>query len=383
MIIQREHAMTTNNLNTEKGVPLPMSSAEPLDARGLNQRGIGRLQSGDVAGALADFHAAAGRQPDYPEPWNNAGLVRQMLGQLAEAVADFDRALAVRPDYPEALTNRGRARQALGDVVGARADFDQALRTATASPFAASVLHNRGLLRQTQGDLAGALADFDQALVIDSNHTSTYVARGLARKESDDMKGALADFNKALEQNPSQGLATVYHGRGGVRVLQNDFAGAVADYDRALSLEPERNLFYISRGNARYHQRDPRGMLDYRMAFRLDAAGAAREFVRIVATDAQRDAEGVLENCRKHLRLNDRDVLAYVRRGLTLLVLGREAEAAPDLAQGRALLADMLPYFQRILDRMLNSRSSPALAASAGPRAALTMGVIDGVFSQV
>jgi tetratricopeptide (TPR) repeat protein len=235
------------------------------------------------------------------------------------------------------------------------------------SPFAASVLHNRGLLRQAQGDLAGALADFNQALAIDPRHTATYVARGLVRKEYGDLGSALADFNQALEQNPSQGLATIYHGRGGVRVLQNDFAGALADYDQALSLEPERSLFYISRGNARYHRRDPRGALDYRMAFRLDAEGAAREFVRIVTTDAHRDAEAVLENCTRHLRLSDRDVLACARRGLTLLVLGRDAEAAPDIARFRALLADAFPYFQRVLDLMLQSRHSPAPAVSADP----------------
>ena len=251
------------------------------------------------------------------------------------------------------------------------------------SPFAASVLHNRGLLRQAQGDLAGALEDFDQALAIDRKHTSTYVARGLARKETGELEAALADFNQALEHNPSQGLATIYHGRGGVRVLQNDFAGALADYDEALSLEPERYLFYISRGNARYHVRDPRAVFDYRIAFRLDAEGAAREFVRIVTTDAQRDAEAVLDNCNKHLRLSDRDVLAYARRGLTLLLLGRDAEAAHDTARCRALLSDALPYFQRVLDLMLHSRGSPAAAESADLRGALSVGLIDDVFSQL
>lgn len=308
--------------------------------------------------------------------------------QMAQGIYDDRRfedlpILAVRPDYPDALTNRGRARQALGDAAGARADFDQALSLVATSPYAASVLHNRGMLRQTQADLAGALADFDQALAIDPKHTSTYVARGLARKENGDLEAALADFNQALEQNPAQGLAAIYHGRGGVRVLQNDFAGALADYDQALSLEPERYLFYISRGNARYHLRDPRGVLDYRMAFRLDADGAAREFVRILATDVQRDAEAVLDNCNKHLRLSDRDVQAYARRGLTLLHLGRDAEAAPDLARCRALLGDALPYFQRLLERILSSRNSPAPTGSAGPRGALSTGLIDEVFSRL
>jgi tetratricopeptide (TPR) repeat protein len=371
--------MMTCNLEAEELQSTP--TAEPLDARGLNRRGIARLTKGDIAGALADFHAAAIQKPDYAEPWNNSGLVRQMLGQLAEAVADFGRALAVRPDYPEALTNRGRARQGLGDFSRALADFDQALTLASTSLFAAAVLHNRGMLRQERGDLAGALADFDQALQIDPKQTSTYAARGTARKETGDLAGALADFDQALEQNPSQGLAALYHGRGGIRVLQNDFAGAVADYDQAVSLEPGQFLFYISRGHARYHRRDRRGVLDYRMAFQLNAEGAAREFVRIIATDAQRDADAVLDNCSKHLRIDDRDALAYARRGLTLLVLGQSTDAAPDLARFHELVPHMGPYLQRVIELVRNPQAGAPPVPSPGEAEALGARLIDRVFA--
>ncbi len=330
---------------------------EPVNARALNRLGIARFRCGEVAGALEAFQKAARLEPDYAEPWNNSGLLRQMLGRLTEAAADFDRALAVRPDYAEALTNRGRVRQALGDVEGARADFDRALELAAGTPFAASVLHNRGTLRQNGGDVAGALADFDEALRIDPAHTATYLCRGNLRKHTGDLQGALADFERALEQNPAASMAAAYHGRGGVRVLLNDFAGAIADYDRALSLEPGQYHLYISRGNARYHKRDPRGLLDFRTAFRLDADGAARELIRLLRGDARRDAEGVLANCAKHLRINDRDVLAYARRGLTLLLLGRAAEAGPDLAR----VAEMAPDMQLWLRKLI------ALAGGASP----------------
>jgi tetratricopeptide (TPR) repeat protein len=318
-------------------------------AQTLNRRGIARFQSGDVHGALADFRQAAALEPGYAEPWNNSGLLRQMLGQLAAALADFDRSLALRADYPEALTNRGRVRQALGETAGARADFDRALELAAQTPFAASVLHNRGMLRQHQGDAAGALADFDQALAIDHAHIATYLCRGNLRKETGNLEGALADFDRALELHPTTSLAAAYHGRGGVRVLLNDFAGAVADYDRALSIEPDKFHLYISRGNARYHQRDPRGVRDYQMAFCLDPDGAAREVVRMLRADLQRDADSVLDNCSKHLRINDRDILAYARRGLTLLLLGRAVEAAPDLARVEAALPDAQLWLRQLI----------------------------------
>ncbi len=372
--------MTPENLTVAMDRPGTPPAAEALGPRGLNRRGIARLEGGDATGALEDFRQATSLAGDFAEAWNNSGLVRQMLGQLAEAVADFDRALAIRPAYPEALSNRGRARQALGDWAEALADFDRAL-THASGRFAAAVWHNRGMLRQQQGEPAAALADFDRALEIDPEHTATYAARGLARKEIGDLEGALADFDRALETNPSEGLAAIYHGRGGVRVLQNDFRGALADYDRALALAPDQFHLYVSRGNAHYHKRDLRGLLDFRMAFRLDAEGAARDLVRILAADVRLHAAAVLENCTKHLRLNDRDVLAYARRGLTLLLLGRDEEAAPDLARVHAMAPDMRPHLRRTIELIQDGRDRLVPIQSPNQVSAPSANLRDAVFA--
>lgn len=372
--------MTTLNLN--HAAPSRESTLEAHPARAANRRGIARLQAGDVQGALTDFRQAALVDPGFAEPWNNSGIVRQTLGRLDQAGADFDKALALRPDYPEALTNRGRVRQALGDAAGARQDFDRALELAADTAFAASVLHNRAMLRQHCGDAAGALADFDQALQIDPKHTATYVCRGNLRKETGDLDGALADFDRALAQNPTASLAAAYHGRGGVRVLRNDFTGAIDDYDRALAIEPEQFHLYISRGNARYHKRDPRGLLDFRMAFRLNPDGAAREILRTLCGDMRRDAEGVLDNCNKHLRINDRDVIAFARRGLTLLLLGRTDEAAPDLAKVAGLVPEMQAWLRKLID--LAGAATTAESSGRGKDSMPSSGgALDAVFAEL
>jgi len=368
-------------LNSHPASPAAGRAEGPASAQALNRRGIVRFQSGDVHGALADFRQAALLEPNYAEPWNNSGLLRQTLGQLPQAVADFERALAIRPNYPEALANRGRARQALGDAAGARVDFDRAAELSANTPFAASVLHNRGVLRQHSGDAAGALADFDQALRIDPAHTATYLCRGDLRKAGGDLNGALADFDRALELSAGAGRAAAYHGRGGVRVLRNDFAGAIADYDRALSLEPEQFHLYISRGNARYHKRDPRGVFDFRMAFRLDPDGAAREVLRLLKGDIRCGAQAVLDNCDKHLRIHNRDVLAYARRGLTLLLLGRTAEAAADLARFAEAVPDMQVWLRKLV--ALAGGAETALAWTRGSESSPSLGdAADAVFAQ-
>lgn len=337
-------------------ITLPTDSVHPYlpstpraAAREIIGRGVARLQTGDRAGALADFQAAAALDPEWATPWNNAGLVRHMLGQHRAAIADFDQALARQPDYSDALTNRGRAFQALGEIAAAAEDFGRALAGA-AGAAAVPALHNRGMLRQEQGDLVGALTDFDRALEISPRHTPTRIARGLARKQAGALDDAVADFDRALADGTAYGLAAIYHGRGGVRVLQNQFAEALADYDQALSLEPDNVCYYISRANAYYHKRDERAILDFRMAFRLDAERAAREVLRTVTADARRDAEMVLENCTKHIRIGGRDVLANARRGLTLLLLGRRAEARADLERVSNMLPDLRPHWRLLVE---------------------------------
>ena len=327
-------------------------------ADGLNRQGMARFAEGDLAGALNDFRAALRLRPDYPEAWNNTGIVRQTLGETVEAVDDFGRALAFKPEYAEALNNRARAQATLGNVESALADFARAVNCA-AGRFLATVHHNRGTLRQTLGDLVGALADFDRALEVDPEHVATHLNRGMARKEAGDLDGALADLDRALEITPPSDAASIYHARGGVRVLRNDFTGAIADYDEALRINPTWHVAYISRGNAHYHRRSRRGLADYLTAFALHADGAADELIRTLSEGIKRGADEVLANSDQHLRIDERDILAHARRGLTLVLLEREVEAAQDLSRFREAAPNCAAHVDRILTRASHPAASP------------------------
>jgi hypothetical protein len=72
--------MTTTKNHDTKSCPAVSSNPGKV-AQEVIRRGIARLQGGDLAGALADFHQAADLAPEWVTPWNNAGLVRHMLGQ--------------------------------------------------------------------------------------------------------------------------------------------------------------------------------------------------------------------------------------------------------------------------------------------------------------
>ncbi|MDB5313358.1 MAG: hypothetical protein JWO38_7560, partial [Gemmataceae bacterium] len=156
------------------------------------------------------------------------------------------------------------------------------------------------------------------------------------------------------------------HRRGGVKVLRSDFAGAVADYDAALDLDPENAVYYLSRGNAHYHRRSPRALADYRVAFRLDPDGAARESLRMLARDARAAPAEVIANCDKHLRINDRDVLALARRGLTLVLVGRPTEAAADFDRLRDSVPALWPLCQAVIEQASADTGGPRDGAAAG-----------------
>ncbi len=69
------------------------------------------------------------------------------------------------------------------------------------------------------------------------------------------------------------------------------------------------------------------------MAFRLDARLAASEIIGVLLRDLRNYVGAVLEACRKHIRIDPGDIVAYARRGLTLLLQGRDAEAEADFRQ--------------------------------------------------
>ena len=312
-------------------------------------QGLTELQHGDLPRAYDQFRSATRLAPQSAEAWNNCGMVLLAMGQAVDAVAQFTRAIELSPNYAEAWNNRARARQTLTDLEGAGQDFDTALKFATGQ-FAATVYHNRGSLKQHCGELTAAHADFDRALAIDPELLVSLLNRAALLKAEGHYESALADLDLALTLATPTDAAAIYHARGGVLVLQDKFDTAIEDYDRALQISPDDVVAYVSRGNARYHRRDLRSVSDYLAAFRLNPSLAAREMVRVLLQGVREDAEAVLANCDKHLRIQERDAVAHGRRALTLALLGRRDEALPHISRFEQLVPEGARYFQYLLD---------------------------------
>jgi len=95
-------------------------------AQAYHYRGRLRQQSGNEAGALADWSTAIDCCSHYGVPHYHRALVLLEQGLHAEALTDFDAAIQANPTMAIAYFHRGNLRHQLGDILGAVADWELA-----------------------------------------------------------------------------------------------------------------------------------------------------------------------------------------------------------------------------------------------------------------
>ncbi len=93
----------------------------------LVQRGICRLECGDLVEAAGDFGQCTGVWPEFAWGYFNRGCVLDRAGDKPAAVLDYTAALERDPGLLAAYVNRGLARLELKQDVPALADFDRAI----------------------------------------------------------------------------------------------------------------------------------------------------------------------------------------------------------------------------------------------------------------
>ncbi len=149
------------------------------------------------------------------------GVEKIQLGELTEALADFNQALSLNPNDSQAYYYRGKAQRQLERDPSFWEAYRQGLLV-------------RGTARLQLGDERGAITDLTYVLRNDPNATLAYVNRGLARLELGQTQQALTDFTRALTLEPN--LAIAYHHRGFARHLLGNKEGARTDWDKAATL---------------------------------------------------------------------------------------------------------------------------------------------------
>ena len=96
-------------------------------AQAYHYRGRLRQQSGNEAGALADWSAAIDACSHYHAPHYHRALVHLSQGLHTKALEDFDAAIQASPTMAIAYFHRGNLRHQLGDIPGAATDWELAI----------------------------------------------------------------------------------------------------------------------------------------------------------------------------------------------------------------------------------------------------------------
>ena len=102
----------------------PIGTA-PIDAQGLNNRGVESASRGQMKLALDDFQRAIAFDPARAEYYNNRGVARAGLGESGQATEDLDKAIRIDPALAVAYANRAIVRAALGQLDLALEDVRQ------------------------------------------------------------------------------------------------------------------------------------------------------------------------------------------------------------------------------------------------------------------
>jgi tetratricopeptide (TPR) repeat protein len=92
-------------------------------AKIYNNRGGVYLQQKAYGLAESDFTAAAGLNPDFPEPYGHRARVYSSTGRFDLAAADYTRLILINAQDAKAFYNRAYCYYMLGDGAGARADL--------------------------------------------------------------------------------------------------------------------------------------------------------------------------------------------------------------------------------------------------------------------
>ena len=174
----------------------------------------------------------------------------------------------------------------------------------------------RGRLLFSKNDFAGAIESYNKAIELKPMWAEAYLHRGTAKRMHGQLEGAVADFDKATECNPTitqknRTVAGAYTNHGQILAGQSYLEEAIACFDKALKIYPEDLQPYYERAQARMLNEDFNNALaDYDLFI---AKQKYDSFTR---------------------------ALAYLERGLTKSLLGRDNESSEDMKQGMKLAGE-------------------------------------------
>ncbi|HEY84118.1 MAG TPA: tetratricopeptide repeat protein [Chloroflexi bacterium] len=163
----------------------------PDESENYYYRAVAYSNLGEYEKALADFQAAAEKNPHWALPLAGRGSVNVAQGNLDAAIEDFGEAIYLEPDQGDLYSNRGQIYHQLGKLTQARDDYNMAVEL---NPDSIAARFNRAVLLYALGKNEEAVFDLTYAIKIDPNHAPLYFNRGIILADMGRTEDARADL---------------------------------------------------------------------------------------------------------------------------------------------------------------------------------------------
>ena len=243
----------------------------PQNAAFVRDRGLFRIQHGDVAGGLADLDRSLELNPKHVDTLEARAVALGMQDDYQHALESLNRAIELDPKRASAYFHRGRVHAVMGKPKLAIDDLSKALEL---KPNLIAARLARAEAYRLAGDLEHAIADLDVLQekapdwkfvrrlrlqwMVQAGRTDEAIAElkkvidaskepsaelwqelGTLYLFAEDDEHALEAFSEAIRINPKS--AEAYLRRADTHVRLGHHAEAVADYEKALEFEPENS----------------------------------------------------------------------------------------------------------------------------------------------
>jgi tetratricopeptide (TPR) repeat protein len=212
-----------------------LTEEEGLTAVDFYNRGVEKLDAGDLHSAASDFSSAIALDPEDADAYYNRAYIYHQLGNYEAAVADYASAIELKPEFADAYGNRCYALFLLGKYESAIADCTEAIKLDDTNP---SFYISRGNARDELG-LASAIEDYNQGIELDDSNPQAYYNRALAYQRLEQYEQALEDYTRSLEGD--EGFAPAYYNRGIIYFEVGEIERAVEDLEKANELFQEQD----------------------------------------------------------------------------------------------------------------------------------------------
>ena len=329
-------------LDYDKAVEL-----DPNNVYAWANRGITRVQVGDLAGAKSDLAKAEAIDPSFVQNGIGRGMLADVERRPREAVEAYTRALEQEPNNSYAIEHRAAAYASLGDTQRAVADLTTAIEKKPDDPDG---YVDRGNFFLNQREYDKAIADFDTAHSMDPSSEWPLANRGIARVWKRDFAAAVSDLDAALKINPKN--AVVFRARGLMAQQKGAWRDAIAAYTSALEVEPTDGFALSHRAEAARAAGDNDAALrDAAAAIKLQPGWIEMYLLRANALRSQGKQHEALAEAAAVTAANPQNRYAHVVAANIYSTFHRDADAMRAYDKAIALKPEAYIYLNRSLRR--------------------------------